>query len=449
MIPFFVADRPMSLRILKGLNLKDYPGVKIGIMAHANTSDNFQRAFRDYPCEDLKRCDAIGGKPCLYKDKSDTERYECAHRKLIVKRTVKMCDSGVFTKEGAMLSYEELFAAYDRMNVDYGIMIDVLHDAPATIESAKEAKKAYKPYQDKFKLVVVAQGKTEEEYLDCYSKLQHQGFENIAIGGLLVRNQNTVRYVKVGSNELLFNILERVKEDYSPDWLFALGCLNPNRVEHLNKLNVWADYKGWIFKYKKRNDSIDLVLNDLTQYLETINDLDVHHALIKINDIILNRKQYRENKDKLSQKLYQEKLKLRNQIQNIIKELQDNNCELPNAIMKLSSRGILSSIEEERLVLLLNQLSKPQNYIKEITEHINENRYLNQEIKNLELSINTINKKLCAKIKQLNIKTINLTSEVQKCFKELIRLINISEQDHRLKQVRSKIEQNILKLLIH
>ena len=100
-------------------------------------------------------------------------------------------------------------------------------------------------------------------------------------------------------------------------------------------------------------------------------------------------------------------------------------------------------------MLLLNQLSKPQNYIKEITEHINENRYLNQEIKNLELSINTINKKLCAKIKQLNIKTINLTSEVQKCFKELIRLINISEQDHRLKQVRSKIEQNILKLLIH
>ena len=162
MIPFFVADRPMSLRILKGLNLKKYPGVKIGIMAHANTSDNFQRAFRDYPCEDLERCDAIGAKPCPYK--TEKGRNNCKHRQLILDRTVKMCDSGVFTKEGAMLSYDELFAAYDRMNVKYGIMIDVLHDAPATVESALEAKKAYEPYKDKFKLVVVAQGKTEEEY---------------------------------------------------------------------------------------------------------------------------------------------------------------------------------------------------------------------------------------------------------------------------------------------
>ena len=37
-IPFFVADRPMSLRLLKSLPLQNYPNVRIGIMAHANSS---------------------------------------------------------------------------------------------------------------------------------------------------------------------------------------------------------------------------------------------------------------------------------------------------------------------------------------------------------------------------------------------------------------------------
>ena len=53
MIPFFVADRPMSLRLLKGLPLQSYPGVRIGIMAHANTTLNFQHTFRRYPCDSL------------------------------------------------------------------------------------------------------------------------------------------------------------------------------------------------------------------------------------------------------------------------------------------------------------------------------------------------------------------------------------------------------------
>ena len=107
MIPFFVADRPMSLRLLKGLPLQNYPGVSIGIMTHANTSLNFQRTLSQYPCNDFDFCDAIGG-PCKYKDNMN----ECPVREYILSHTIKMCDSGIFTREGAKLSYKELFDTY-------------------------------------------------------------------------------------------------------------------------------------------------------------------------------------------------------------------------------------------------------------------------------------------------------------------------------------------------
>lgn len=103
MIPFFVADRPMSLDALEycGIN---HQNSKMGIMGHANTSQNFQIKFRGFPRENV----------------------------------VKMADSGVFSKNGCILSYEELFKLYENMDTDYGIMIDYLRDRKKTIESAKK-----------------------------------------------------------------------------------------------------------------------------------------------------------------------------------------------------------------------------------------------------------------------------------------------------------------------
>jgi hypothetical protein len=42
LIPFFVADRPASLHILRGVMLK-YPRIKVGIMTHAFTTQNFSK----------------------------------------------------------------------------------------------------------------------------------------------------------------------------------------------------------------------------------------------------------------------------------------------------------------------------------------------------------------------------------------------------------------------
>ncbi|RLI63196.1 MAG: hypothetical protein DRO67_06125, partial [Candidatus Asgardarchaeum californiense] len=128
-IPFFVVDRPMSLELLKYCEIDKQNGV-YGLMGHANTSKRFQNLFREFTGDNI----------------------------------IKAADSGVFTKDGCKLSYKELFSIYERMGVNYGIMIDFLKDKDKTLESAKEALKIYQEEHYSFKLVGVAQGNTLEEY---------------------------------------------------------------------------------------------------------------------------------------------------------------------------------------------------------------------------------------------------------------------------------------------
>jgi hypothetical protein len=246
-IPFFVADRLVSFRIIKSSGLHNYD-VKVGIMGHANTSKHFQDLFRKYPCTDDDFCDIING-ACPY----NYNIKKCPQGTLIRKRTVRACDSGVFTKNGCDRKYKDLFKIYQNMDADYGIIIDYLKDKVKTIRSAKDALKEYEKEEYSFKLIGVAQGNTPEEYLECYNDLKKIGFEHIAIGGLLKKLENTVRYARVRDETFLFNVLKTIRDKYPEDWLFVLGCYHPKRHDKFNKLNVFGgDYKGWIFNYEKK-----------------------------------------------------------------------------------------------------------------------------------------------------------------------------------------------------
>ena len=99
--PFFVADRPMSLKILSGLSLS--PDQSIGIMAHANTSENFMNLLSKFPCVDKENCDVING-PCMCN--GDIEK--CQKGKLFKKSIIKMSDSGAFQKNGCCFEYPVL-----------------------------------------------------------------------------------------------------------------------------------------------------------------------------------------------------------------------------------------------------------------------------------------------------------------------------------------------------
>ena len=129
-----------------------------------------------------------------------------------------------------------------------------MKDKEKTLETAKEAMEIYNHKKRLFDLIGVAQGKTVEEYLDCYKKLQKLGYKHIAIGGMLQRNGDSVRYVMVNNESILREALKKIREFDHKGWLFALGCYAPSRHGIFLENKVFgADYKGWIFRYEQKS----------------------------------------------------------------------------------------------------------------------------------------------------------------------------------------------------
>jgi len=246
MIPFFVVDRPVSLEILKGF-FAEVLDCKFGILTHAFTSSNFMEKFRNFPFNT----------PLKYSNYKDSNEINLQ----ISENILRFVDSGIFLKKE--VPYDALFEAYEFLNADYGAIIDYLNDKERTLKSAEEALRFYRRGNWKFKLVGVAQGKTLEEYMECYESLRNMGYEYIAVGGLLKRNGSS-NYVRLSCEEFLKKLLISIRETFSPDWVFTFGIYNPKRHSLLEDLGVWgADYKGWIFKYEEDYSFVLDYLNQL------------------------------------------------------------------------------------------------------------------------------------------------------------------------------------------
>jgi hypothetical protein len=244
LIPFFVADRPASLKILRGSRLEQYD-TKIGLMSHANTSRNFQELFSAYPCVKEDFCEVVNHS-CPY----SKEISKCPKGSIVRRNTIKMCDSGIFQKNGCAFEYAELFSIYENMNAAYGVIIDYLKQKDKTIRSARKGLIEYKKRKRSFTLVGVAQGETVDEYAECHRSLKKMGYTHIAVGGLLKKRENSVRYVRVGNKQLMNDALAIIRDENPKDWLFALGCYHPRRHRFFSEKGVFgSDYKGWIFNY--------------------------------------------------------------------------------------------------------------------------------------------------------------------------------------------------------
>jgi hypothetical protein len=254
-IPFFVADRQMSLKLLRHCHIQNQ-SFPVGLMGNANSSPNFHKAFARFKG----------------------------------KNVVKIVDSGIFTKEGGLSKdYEELFEKYETMETNYGIIMDVIKNKKETLRSAKDAMIQYRKKKYSFKLVGVAQGKTVKEYLSCYRALKKIGYQNIAIGGLLAKRENSVRYVTVRNEKFMEDVVSTIRKYYPHDWIFLLGCFRPKRFGLLKKYNVFgADFKGWIFNYKNPGEKRAKHLRDLHN-IENV---------LKIKNPILKKliKKYRDRK---------------------------------------------------------------------------------------------------------------------------------------------------------
>jgi hypothetical protein len=87
----------------------------------------------------------------------------------------------------------------------------------------------------------------------------------IAIGGLLKKQEKSARWVSVKDENLLFEVLCKIREEFDPEWLFSLGTYSPRRHRRFEELGLFgSDYKGWIFNYTHRNRRLE----DLSRKLE-------------------------------------------------------------------------------------------------------------------------------------------------------------------------------------
>lgn len=212
-----------------------------------------------------------------------------------------------------------------------------------------------------------------------------------------------MRFAKVRNQELMFDVLSKLHQQDSDDWLFALGCFHRSRLERLKELNVWADYKGWIFQYKKRNQTLNNYLKEfIFNHLKYLDIQEVGNQLSKLQDTIDKRNNLVDIHNNLSEELHNGRRNFRAAIAVLYQELQ---IQIPNMAAKfsnLTTRGLLSK-EEKRLVSeVLQSLGKRESEeAKLILENIQENRKLNEQIKDIENQLDKINNSLAKQISQL------------------------------------------------
>jgi hypothetical protein len=412
MVPFFVVDRPISLQIIKGLKIP--AGQKIGLMAHANTTENFRKAFRAYPR----------------------------------KQTIKMCDSAIFHEKRFENSYGELFKRYKQMGADYGVMIDVFGDPSATIKSAELALKAYDDEAHNFRLVGVAQGKTVDEYLKCYAALKTLGLDFIAVGGLLQKRERSARYMNVRDKSLMETVLKLIREEFNPDWLFVLGCLHPSRLKLFTELGVWGDYKGWIFEYEKRDESlkeglIKLSNNHLahaqTRFVKSAKCLDLQQTLER-------RERDLAARDNAENKMF----KTKRQLQDFVKELHDiavgRKAKSSRTLQGFTSRGLLNDSEQREIINVLKEASLPDDFNKTLKMLAGKSRKDTESLKQANKKLDKANVALLDNLDIL-IRSNSTPPEIKTLTRKLTAVLRKSEQAHRIKQVRCYIESEILKQL--
>ena len=364
-VPFFVADRPKSLDILAGLNLQAYPGVRIGIMAHANTTSRFRSMFREYPCHRPQACPVIGNRPCPYQE----NREACPHRAYILRHTVKMSDSGVFTREGGHLSYEELFQRYEEMGVAYGIILDVFRDPQGTVKSARKALEAYHAGRFTFRLVGVAQGVGLDDYLWSYRKLRSLGYTHIAVGGLLRKVEKSARYTQVNNETFMEEVLTRLREIYPEDWLFALGCLHPKRLALFQRLHIWGDYKGWIFQYVKAEAWLARWARALAHELPA-----APFALDGWHETLYAWLRAEEETRQAQQALIRAKREIRTMLREIYQALLPVAPEEAAGLYPYLNRALLGAEERRRFYDALHRLNMPEENFRVAEAQVKEAR---------------------------------------------------------------------------
>ncbi|MDJ0679490.1 MAG: hypothetical protein QNJ18_06460 [Xenococcaceae cyanobacterium MO_167.B52] len=112
------------------------------------------------------------------------------------------------------------------------------------------------------------------------------------------------------------------------------------------------------------------------------------------------------------------------------------------------NRGFFSNQEQHILIETFKELTQEKSLKEqEILDKAEQNNQLNKNKKEIENNINECNQKILEKFQIYIQKKPKITKKTKKLCDQIINLVEISEHNYRLEQVRHYIEQKILKLL--
>ena len=244
----------------------------------------------------------------------------------------------------------------------------------------------------------------------------------------------------------MFQVLNELRQRYANDWLFALGCFHPSRILGLKQLNVWADYKGWIFQYEKRNETLTTYLESLGKnHLSHTRTLQKNEYILELQKLIKLRKDKVKQKEKIEQQLFKKRRTLRGELVSVYQKLKRMKVPIASRFKNLLTHGLLDKGEIKLVKSALRILDKEgSEYADNFVENIRANHKLKKRIGNVERQIDQINVELGERVTEFTRRGPRLSKDIKQFCNNIVSVIRRSECEQRFEHTRDNIVERVL-----
>jgi hypothetical protein len=217
-------------------------------------------------------------------------------------------------------------------------------------------------------------------------------------------------------------------------------------------LNTWGDYKGWIFQYEKRNETLnehlEVFATNHLQHIEGPERERIADLIDRLQVMVAQRDRLVEEQSEISKRLFEGRRSLKASLVTLYEKVQVEAPEFARRLSQWTTYGLLDEGEERTVIEIFKRLGMDESVEAQYTiEHIRQNREMKKQVERIEERLNDMNLVLAKEIAQLRASGVPLSQDTEKFCAKISGLIESSERDHRFEQVQEKIASKILALL--
>lgn len=179
---------------------------------------------------------------------------------------------------------------------DISVAPDIFKDVEKTVERTEKWNRLM---SDQSRLIVI-QGRTVEEYMECYSQLKSiDDFDYFGLGGLIGRNDTEIM-------KILELMIPKVKNENKKVHVFGVGCSNiellklliRNKVDSFDSSStVRYTIDGKIYTFSGESfDKVDIgrVPVNLIKEITCMNNIIINYKIQYLTDMIFTPKEQRK-----------------------------------------------------------------------------------------------------------------------------------------------------------